>query len=551
MQPAYAKTMEFLAKTANSAAAHALLPGLDSQNRDVQISALQALLDRRDPVGQKAILDRLEAQRPGWDEVLDLKHGRLNQALRDAVVGSDAEACARACQAIVRYREYDLVPVLISAAESVTEESSETASTAIVELAQKLYEDLNGPRDYADRRDPQFIRRTVVSHLEKSTEKYPEHQSKEIIQAFLLLADRANVVLQAVLYDPRHPCYLPIVDTLANAHHLGIDRLLLDFLDSNQAPAVVLSTIAQRNDRNFMRRFITRWRDHPTPAMRSNVKRIEGFVWADLQAGALSDLDEPDQVAVLSLLVESGLKREKALAIVQFFLESGAIKARHAALQALDDFHGPKADALISKCLQDDDADVVVHAISQARKRDIPGTVPQLIALAENSDPVIQQAIRESLPEFHFETYWAGFEFMEESSRRSIGKIVKRVDPTHLERLQDELCSIRRSRRIRAAAIADVMGVAPQVESHLIEFMHDDDELVREAVAQTLGGCHSTAARQALEQGMSDRSPAVRNAAQASLKRMQTHSKSKRQGPSEIAPPGSKLKSSPAPVVDC
>ncbi len=520
MDTEYSKTIEFLAKTGNQAAVEALIPGLDSRFPEVQQAALQALLDRRDPLGQQAILERLDFNNPVWNELLEHKHGRLSQALRDAVLGDSLDDCERACQAIVRYREYDLVPVLITAAEAVDTESSEIAAPTILELSKSLYDDLTRQRDYSDRRDPQFVRRIAVGHLEQSAERYPQHRSAEIMESYLILAKRDNALLQTVLYNAQHPCYLPFLEILANAKHVGVIRLLLEFLDSNQTPAAILSTIAQRADRGFVRRLIGRWRDHATPAMRNSIRRLDNIPWGRVEAGIFDRLEEADQVAVLDLLLASGMPREELFAVVSFFLTQGTKASRHAAMQALADFSGPEADALVTSCLQAKDPVTVIAAISQARARNLTACVPQIIALAESPDEDIRQAVFDNMPEFHFERYWAGFDLMDEKTRKANGALVKRVDPSYFKRLQEELCSTKRSRRIKAAALTEAMQLAPRVEEHLIEYLQDEDELVREAMAEAIGGCNSVIARKALEQAADDRSPNVRNAVLTSLARM-------------------------------
>lgn len=517
MYPALAKTIELLSRTPNQAALDALLPGLDSKHLESQLGALQGILDRRSPVGQEAILNRLEDRHPAWDEVLEKKHGRLNQALRDAVVSSNPARCSLACQAIVRYREYDLTPSLIAVTEAIDNEAAEVAAMAVLQLSQQLYDEIAGPRDYRERRDPQFVRRTMIAHLEKSVERYPEHHSKAIIESFLLLASRENAILQTVLYDSHHTCYLPILDVLSHGAHLGVMRLLLDYLDSNQAPSAVLSIIMQRNDRGFIRRLIARWRDHATPAMRRNTQRLETFCWADTESAEFTSLEGEDQLGALSLILASGMPRDQALRIVRHFLRHGELATRRAAMLALQDFDSPESDMLIATSLRDHDPEIITTAVCLARQRNIPGVLPQLLQLVEGPYEQVRLAVREQLSEFHFESFWASFDFLEDDARLSTGELVRRIDPASVNRLRDELASDRRNRRIKAAAVAAAMNVASQLEPQLIDLMQDDDELVREEVARALGGCRSTQARVVLTSALEDRFPSVRAAAQFSL----------------------------------
>src|SRR6185369_1362717 len=103
---------------------------------------------------------------------------------------------------------------LILAAEDETNENAPLAAKTMLALADLLYEQLSGPRDYNDRRDPQLVRSHVVSSLETSVKKFHKHSRPEIMSAFLTLANRDNAVLKQILIDPLHPVYLAVVDGL-------------------------------------------------------------------------------------------------------------------------------------------------------------------------------------------------------------------------------------------------------------------------------------------------------------------------------------------------
>ena len=57
----------------------------------------------------------------------------------------------------------------------------------MLELLEHLYEELAGTRDPSDRRDPQSIRRYLVTALEPVVQQYGQYRRPEVIEAFLLL----------------------------------------------------------------------------------------------------------------------------------------------------------------------------------------------------------------------------------------------------------------------------------------------------------------------------------------------------------------------------
>src|SRR6185295_18870574 len=154
--------------------------------------ALRAILDRRSPLGQHEVVKRLHTAGDRWKAIIGERPGRLSHALRDGVLGSDAQMCVNACQAVLWFHEYDLTSALITAAEDETHQRASLAAETLLALTQLLYEELSAPRDYNNRRDPQLVRNHVTTALENSVQRFARHRRDEITQAFLMLANRDN-----------------------------------------------------------------------------------------------------------------------------------------------------------------------------------------------------------------------------------------------------------------------------------------------------------------------------------------------------------------------
>src|SRR5208282_2217561 len=108
-------TFDLLTRTENEAAVRVLIPALDCPNPVVQEGALIALLKRRTAAGGSEILDRMSRMKPEWKTVIRQHRGRLTGDLRDAVLGTDPGLCENGCRAAVTFRDYDLVPTLLTA----------------------------------------------------------------------------------------------------------------------------------------------------------------------------------------------------------------------------------------------------------------------------------------------------------------------------------------------------------------------------------------------------------------------------------------------------
>jgi HEAT repeat protein len=444
----------------------------------------------------------------------------MSSALRDAVLSPDAQMCANGCQAILWFREYDLMAALINAAEDEANSNADQAAGALVDLAELLYQELASPRDYRQRRDPQLVRRHVVTSLESSIKRYPRHRRREIVEAFLLLAKRDNAVLKAVLHDPHDGSYLAIVDALTKSSRTGVRRLVLGFLEDPRAPSAAIAVLAHRADREFLDNLLAKIGPEPSDVAAQNLKRIEDIAWLRDDRAPLDELDEAAQHSLVQMVMASGMKRLEVFKTISRLMTSGTPAGRRAACAALAEFSGAEANALVVRALDDPDAEVQAHALVQLRHRGIPNAMPRLIEMVDSPHAVVRDAVRTQLDEFRLERYLAAFDTLDEEVRRSTGELILKIDPEALVRLVEEMSARARSRRLRAVGAAQAMGVADQLQQPLVELLADEDHMVRTEAARALSTCNTPAARDALQAALADRSVSVQLAARQSLERL-------------------------------
>ena len=251
--PGLETTLRLLTQTKNEAAAAVLIPALDSAQVAIQEGALRALLERHSEAGSHEIVRRLHLINERWEAIIDEHHGRLTQALRDAVLATQPQLCANGCRGVLWFREYDLLPALVTAAEDESNPNRGPVAATLLKLAELLYEELAAPRDYRNRRDPQLLRKHVLGNLEQSVRRYPKHRVAAVIEAFLLLVHRDNVTLKQILTDPLDPVYRPLVDVLTHGPHNGVMRLLLSFLDDSRMPSSAVTILAPSQRRTVCR----------------------------------------------------------------------------------------------------------------------------------------------------------------------------------------------------------------------------------------------------------------------------------------------------------
>jgi HEAT repeat protein len=510
-------TFDLLTRSDNEAAVQVLIPALDCPNPTIQEGALIALLKRRTVAGGREILDRMSRMKPEWKTIIRQHRGRLTGALRDAILGAEAGLCENGCRAAVMFRDYDLVPTLLTAMDSSAQPNSALAAQTALELVQALCEELGGGRDPSDRRDPQMIRRYVLSSLETSVHRYGQHKRREVIESFLLLAGHENATLGQILSNPLHAAQAAVIEVMSKSEQRGILRLLLSFLDDPHAPSAVLNVIAGRNDARFVHYLLRKIGREPALAMAMNLKKMTSVAWLSDCQRIVEQLDDAGQHSAVRFVMACGIPRKQALGLIEMTLLHGKPGGRREAARALGEFQGTDANAMAMNALADPDPQVQANIIPQLRGRGIPGVLSSLLDLVESPYPVVRKAARESLAEFSFRRFAAAFDLLDEEVRQSTGLLVKKIDTQTIPLLKDELKSSIRSRRLRGLVIARTIDVIEGVENSIIEMLKDEDHLVRMEAVVTLGRCHSPASVAALTEALNDKSEVVRLAAQRSL----------------------------------
>ncbi len=514
-------TFRLLTKTKNEAAVGLLIPALDAAQPAIQEQALRALLDRHCTAGHKEVVRRLHQINEQWEAIIDDKHGRMTAALRDAVLAPERQLCENGCRAIRWFREFDLMPVLINAAEDESNPNRELVSTTLLQLAEALYDELASPRDYRKRRDPQLVRQQVLKSLEESTKRYAKHRVDTVIEAFLLLVHRDNSTLKRIMTDPLDTSYRPIIDVLTHSTRSGIIRLVLSFLDDPHTPTSAITLLSHRSDGRFVDCLLRKIGYEPSPTVAANLKKIDNIPWLTGDPSILDNLDDTAQFGAVQMAIRSGMPRRAVFGTIEHLMKHGKPGGRRAASHALAAFTGAEANLLAVRALEDPDPQVQANALAQLRQRGVPGALGKLVDMVESPHEVVRRAARESLGEFNFKRYLAAFDMLDEQVRTTTGAMVRKIDPEAASGLTEELAAKSRTRRLRAIAVVLAMGAAADLEPQLIGRLQDEDHLVRAEAARALGECPTPDAQSALTEALHDRSLVVREAAEDSLHRLE------------------------------
>jgi HEAT repeat protein len=475
-------------------------------------------LGRRSGSGQREIVRRWSSLSEDWKSIIAQNPRRIATAVRDSILSTDDELCAYGCDALLNIREYDLMPALINAIEDASNPQAPRVAATLVEMAELMYADINGPRKRDGNQDPARLRHHVLASLQQAVDRYELNQHPELVEAFLLLTTRENTVLKRVLQDPHHPSYLVLMEILNKSCRTGIVRLILNFLQDRFAPSAILQVIARRRDPVFLRHALKRIGDKPDSVVKTNLRRIESIGWLRHDLSMLDTLTASEQQAAIQMAVCSGHNRLEVFDVLKYILQQGEAPGRQTAAQALANFGGADANQLALEGLDDPDPQVQAYMVTQLRERGIPGAISRLIQLIDSPHEAVRSAAQKSLTEFNFARYLSLFDTLDDDVRRSTGLLVRRIDPEAPALLAAELKSKTRTRRLRGLEVAQAMDAVDFVEPLIIGLLSDEDHFVRAEAARTLVRCKSPLAREALRSALADRSVAVREAAELALR---------------------------------
>lgn len=510
-------TFDLLATVRNDAAADVLALGLESQDLNVRNGATRALLTRRSEPANRAVIAGFHRLDEADIEVLLEYRDQTSRAVRDCLLSADRQESQNACTAIVRLRTYDAMPLLIAAIEDAANPLSPLAGRTALALADLAYGELARASLDGPGRAIELARNQLVGCLGESTVRFPRHQQRDLVEAFMTLATRDNAALRRIFHDVRDPCHAVTVDILLNSERSGILRLLLSFLDDAQAPAVVLDAIAHRSQRRFVDLLLRKVDAEPTAALKQNLARLQNFVWMKDEDATVQSLDDAGQRALVALLMASGIDKSRIREFLGRILAKGQPAGRRAAMAALAAFRGADADSLAVAAAGDQDAAVRALAATQLRERGIPGAFSMVLGMLDDADPTVRESVRQSLREFNVERLLASFDVLDEDARSSTCELVRRVDGNAVPKLREALQSPVRRMRIRALVVLGALNLAAELEEDLLRTSADEDHVVRMEVARALGGCGTARAIEALTRLYGDESAPVREAAAKAL----------------------------------
>jgi len=325
--------------------------------------------------------------------------------------------------------------------------------------------------------------------------------------------------MKLVTADHRSAAAKTIRGLLQTGTHRSYLRVLLNYLDDIESPAVMDEIIAERSDALFVRRLLEVVGRDPSPEFRTALKRFHNIAWFDVANPELPALVEGLEPNAVQLLQSVTFPKERTIALYRFFLERPSVESRRVAATSVHWLIGEELNQMLLKYVDNSDAQTAAILFRLLKTRNVAGVEKVLPKLIERPDQVIRQAIYEMMPDLHVEAFASRISQMTSTTAQTTGRYVRLVDPNTYKVIDDDIKSPIPIRRASACKVAMVTGYAKDFLPRIIAIAECDDEMpVRLAAISALSTILVKDALTTLSNLKSDRSTDIRDAVERAVK---------------------------------
>jgi len=570
MSDPLSKTFDHLTASANEYALPVLLHALTVADESIRNQAVTALLRRGQKRGLVELIRAYDKLSDRLREGIDGSARRLRDALREAVEKGKPNLRRNAIRIIENAAAWPHAEVLL---KLVVEngELARPAMQAVGVIVDRLFDDLTNHGDAAgtvgelpkaeggkrkagesrvESREPRAGE--SGSHassgsghsaldsrlLHHSPEKHTRHQIlvalatgvnraietpflQDLVTCICILGEAGDAAVRGLLSDANSPPGRIAWERLAQSRHPGVMGLVASLLTNRIAADRLLAIVERRDDPEFVLHLLRYLPDRCPDLLRSNLGRVTKLPWID-PANVQFDWVPPGlQGRLVEFVSATGIPWDEIFAVQQWVVRNSGVAGRMAAVEALSATHHDAMEIAIADGLASDDEEVQAWATSQLREQNIPHAFSLLVERLDSPLEAVRAAARKELEGFDLDRMLDLFDHLKPDVCRQAGELLLKIDPDTVQRLESELRSPLRSRRIRAVHGARAMGLHEQVAEVLLEMLHDDDLTILRAVIETLADLPGDEVRQELQRLRYDDNPRIRTAAESALQRME------------------------------
>lgn len=514
------KTFQVLAESRNKAASRLMVDAIESSHDEIRAKACETAAKKPNHAAHSEIVRHFCTLDETARKKLAANSDRLFGAVRSALLSPDMEVQKNGCQAAVSLALFDLVPTILMAIESPghSAESEQLLEETLLEMIGNLSVELIHPKNR--KHHLELVVSEISLAMERAVNNYNRHRKRVVFQALWLLREASESILRTIMNDPHHPAYQPFLRCLLESDDPNLFGMVAFFVQQPDMPAAIAAAIAKRTDRAFLECLLKVVGYDPSEVVKKNLSQVRRFEWMKYYKKMVLDLNEGYQHLLVLLVVYSGMHREETFGVLNYLYHHGKSASRRASVEHATTFRGAEANQLFWEASMDTDPEIQAMALRQLRSRNIPKGVCRLMECLDSPHAEVRQTVQECLPEFRFERFLECFDQMNLEQRETMGRIIKRIDPETIQKIERGLLSDSFFERMRVMELIHYSQLVPALEEELMGMLYEEDARLRLKAAELLAeGCLKKSI-ETLEKILSvDPSMEVRVVAKNSLKR--------------------------------
>ncbi len=511
------KTMRLLEQSRSTAAMTAFVHALQVDSPKIRDSAARAILRSGSSLGKMELIRHIRKLSPDVLEVMNTADGDMTFPLQQCLLHGDPEQALMALDAIEVARLYQNIPMVLEFLRRATGEIGDRGEQVLGSLVDRLYDTRMTARDAKLTVTDQCIGK-MLQHLSVELNSFAQcRRPHAIVESILILADSEHPVARHLIRESAPEWQALVWDVLAKSKHPGILRFLTRALSVKYLHPKILDIVSNRSDIEFQMTMIRLVPTRVNINQERNYQLLTGLPWLQPAAELWLSIPEEFHIQLVQLVRLVCFTRSLKLAFAKSIYQHASVEARKAANDFKHMLRQEEYDACVLDALDSDNPEFEAWGLSQIRDTNLPDKYRQLVDRLDSPHQIVEDQARETLGRFEVQQAIDFSESAKPSAGPKLAELLLKVNPFAIQELCREMANPVRTRRLRAAKAAHFMHLHTQVTPALLELLQDNDTILKRVVAEILADVPTRQVALRLQELLDDSSPRVREAALASL----------------------------------
>lgn len=504
------QTYDTLAKTRNEAAIEVLRSALIDPDASVRLRALAAMVRRREPRCRSSVLTRWPRLNSDEKELLGANAKWLEPAVRERLKRAGADV-GPAIDAAVALQLASVVREIVAIAEtSPRGPVRDQATEATLTMTETLGRDARADRDRPTVRNP------ILTRLDASVRRFRDHENDRLLDAFLGVVSWGDCELRHRL-DADSPVSGMLVERMESSDRRAVIELITGFIRRRHVSEGVVGILGRRTDKPFRDALLRAIGAEPCDAALKNLKRIGTPACCRGDEALLDELPAECRAPLAHVAITTYEDPIRALNLACAAIERVGAGCGTAVAAALARCPLPSVDVWMRA------AGTVAGGDTRAiRKDENASLLERLIRLLDHPNPSVVRGVRRVLAPLHAEQIFPRFDTLRARSRRRLGRVVQRIDPTAIDRVREKLRHPVLAQRLQAIAAADALAALDLLADAILPIARADHQEARRRIAMLLAKAEGEETLQILREMSEFPDSTVRDTALEALARRES-----------------------------